>query len=70
MKEPIEGLFYTQFDDETWQEALNEHDVGFENIADAIDSVKYNDKPEHYVVKDHKGNTVFSGYAGSKNGAV
>lgn len=65
-KETKPGLYYTQFDDETWEEALDAHAIGFDNLADAIEETYTYEESTHFVVKDSNGKVVFDGYTKGK----
>lgn len=66
---PIEGLegttmgkFYSWFEDETLEEAIKNHAIGFKSIQDAIDESNASDsKPSKFKVIDWQGKVVFEG---------
>jgi hypothetical protein len=61
MRKPVDGMFYLQYADEDWQQALDSHNIpGFRSIEDArgeADHAIATGQP--YVVKDHCGNQVW-----------
>lgn len=56
MGNPKEGLFYLQYSDENWEQALKAHNIpGFNSIQDAIDEADVLGDSKIYVVKNHLG---------------
>ncbi len=56
------GKFYTQFDEETWSEAVSNHSFGFDTVQDAIEEANLEEQSVHFVVKTHTGQIVYDGY--------
>lgn len=55
---PVKGMYYTQYEDETWEQALECHTQGFKTIEDAIAESVAIGSSVPYVVKDSEGNIV------------
>ena len=59
MKTTIEGKFYTWFNDETWEEALESHNIdGFDDIQWALFEACDNTDKISFKIVDHNKNVV------------
>ena len=57
-----EGHFYIQFHDETVDEAIENHSIGFVSVQDALDEVDAIERPGHaYVILNDKKEVVATG---------
>lgn len=57
--ETIKGKFYTKFEDETLEEAINNHTSGYDSIAEAIADTSTFEKQESYIIVDSEINIVY-----------